>query len=67
MLFWNALDLTRKLGDFRDYYKLDRVHRSLDGTAGIDRAGEFVAPPATLAHYTWRPHCRGLLQIPHVA
>jgi putative transposase len=29
MFFWNAGDLTRKLGEFRDYYNADRVHRAL--------------------------------------
>ncbi len=27
--FWNAVDLAQKLGDFRDYYNVHRVHRSL--------------------------------------
>ena len=29
VFFWNALDLTQKLGAFRDYYNASRVHRSL--------------------------------------
>ncbi len=29
--FWNAIDLTRKLEEFRTYYNAHRVHRSLDG------------------------------------
>jgi putative transposase len=32
VFFWNAVDLARKLGEFRDYYNGHRVHRSLDGT-----------------------------------
>ena len=39
VLFWNALDLARKLGEFRDYYNAHRVHRSLDGTTPMQRAG----------------------------
>ena len=39
VFFWNAGDLARKLGDFRDYYNAHRVHRSLDGTTPAQRAG----------------------------
>ena len=45
MFFWNAVDLARKLGEFRDYYNAHRVHRSLDGTTPAQRAG---APPPLL-------------------
>lgn len=31
VFFWNAVDLTRKLEPFRDYYNASRVHRSLQG------------------------------------
>ena len=31
VFFWNAIDLTRKLNAFGDYYNALRVHRSLDG------------------------------------
>jgi transposase InsO family protein len=67
MFFWNALDLTRKLGEFKDYYNLHRVHRALDGTPPARRADGLTAPPAALAHYNWRPYCRGLFQIPLAA
>jgi DNA-binding transcriptional regulator YiaG len=33
------MDLTRKLGEVRDYYDAHRVHRSLDGTTPARRAG----------------------------
>ena len=69
VLFWNAVDLTRKLGEFRDYYNVHRVHRSLDGTTPALRAG--ASPPpgarAALRHYAWGEHCRGLFQIPIAA
>ena len=67
MFFWNALDLTRKLGEFKDYYNLHRVHRALDGTPPARRADGSTAPPAALAHYNWQQHCRGLFQIPIAA
>ena len=30
ILFWNTLDLERKLGEFQCYYNQERVHASLD-------------------------------------
>jgi transposase InsO family protein len=31
VFFWNAVDLARKLGAFRDYYNGHRMHRALAG------------------------------------
>ena len=44
VFFWNVTDLARKLAEFRDYYNAHRVHRSLDGTTPVQRAG--APPPA---------------------
>jgi len=60
--FWNALDLARKLDEFRHYYNAHRVHRSLEGTTPAQRAGAPSPAPATLDQYAWRRHCRGLFQ-----
>lgn len=38
--FWNAIDLYRKLEDFRIYYNGYRVHRSLNGTTPASRAAD---------------------------
>lgn len=62
--FWTAVDLTRKLGEFRDYYNAHRVHRAL---ATATPAPELFPAPATLDHYAWRQHCRGLFQTPIAA
>src|SRR5258708_569183 len=64
LVFWNSLDLTRKLEAFRDYYNASRVHRSLDGNTPAQRAGASSAAPAALTHYAWQQHCHGLFQIP---
>ena len=65
--FWNAVDLARKLDEFRDYYNVHRVHRSLDGITPA-KCGAAPSPaPATLDRYAWRPHCRGLFQTPMAA
>ena len=65
VFFWNAADLTRKLGEFRDYYNAHRVHRALAGSTPAQGAGA-PSPPADAAlnDYAWRQHCRGLFQTP---
>ena len=67
VFFWNAVDLARKLGDFRDYYNARRVHRSLDGTPPAQRTAGSAAAPMALDHYVWQQHCRRLFQIPLAA
>jgi putative transposase len=67
LFFWNAGDLERKLGEFRDYYNADRVDRALAGSPPAQRAGALCPAPAAMDHYGWRPHCRGLVQIPIAA
>ncbi len=62
--FWNAVDLERKLDEFRDYYNAYRVHRSLDGITPAKRAGAPSPAPATLDRYAWQQHCRGLFHTP---
>ena len=66
VFFWSAIDLTRKLDAFRDYYNAHRVHRSLDGTTPARRAGASFPSRAraALRHYAWEEHCRGLFETP---
>jgi putative transposase len=47
-LFCNALDLTRKLEAFRDYYNASRLHCSLKSNTPAQRAGASSPAPATL-------------------
>ncbi|TMH36871.1 MAG: transposase, partial [Betaproteobacteria bacterium] len=37
VFFWNAMDLTRKLEEFGDYYNAHRVHRTLAGSTPTQR------------------------------
>ncbi len=67
IFFWNAVDLTRKLSEFQDYYNAHRVHRSLDGTTPSHRAGQTPPTAAAPARYAWQPHCHGLFQTPVAA
>ena len=67
MFFWNAVDLTRKLRDFREYYNTYRVHRALAGSTPVQRAGAPSPAAAVLEHYAWQQHCRGLFHTPIAA
>jgi hypothetical protein len=60
VLFWNSVDLTRKLNAFR-------AHRSLDGAMPAQRAGMSSPAPAVLHSYAWEQHCQGLFQSPMAA
>jgi transposase InsO family protein len=62
-LFWNLIDLERKLKLFRDYYNRSRTHASLDGSTPAEISGDSVAQPALLHSYAWEKHCSGLFQL----
>jgi hypothetical protein len=66
-LIWNAVDLWRKLEEFRNYYNENRVHQSLSGRTPGERSGQLPPAHAALDHYAWRHHCHGLFQMPTVA
>jgi len=67
LFFWNALDLERKLQEFRGYYNRSRVHQSLDGNTPNEKAGKPRPASATLTCYGWQRHCNGLFQTPIAA
>ena len=67
VLIWNAIDLERKLEEFRTYYNDNRVHQSLNGSTPGERSGKPPPARAVLDHYAWRHHCRGLFQMPIAA
>jgi putative transposase len=67
VLFWNAIDLERKLGDFKIYYNNKRVHTSLEGQTPVETAGCRAGPVVDLENYGWNkkrspsriePNCR---------
>lgn len=66
-LFWNAVDLERKLALFEDSYNHSRTHSSLDGNTPAEISGDSVAQPAPLNSYSWKKHCAGLFQLPVAA
>jgi len=67
VLIWNAVDLERKLEEFRTYYNEHRVHQSLNGHTPVERSGQPPPTHAVLDRYAWRHYCRGLFQMPIAA
>jgi len=66
-LFWNARDLERKLGEFREYYNQHRVHASLERGTPAQASGEVVPRRADPRRFRWQGHCRGLFDLPMAA
>jgi putative transposase len=67
ILFWNQLDLERKLSDFKAYYNKRRVHASLGGKTPYEQGGRSPPKLADLNHFTWTSDCNGLFQTPIAA
>jgi putative transposase len=66
-LFWDAVDLQRKLEAFQDYYNYNRFHASLEGDTPAQVSGESTTRQANLECYRWQSHCHGLVQLPMAA
>ena len=67
ILFWNSVDLERKLQEFQNYYNRERVHASLDGRTPAEVSGESNREQVKLEEFRWQTHCRGLVQLPMAA
>jgi transposase InsO family protein len=67
VLFWNARDLERKLGEFQTYYNAARCHSSLKGHTPATFVGGHSKTLANLSHVRWVSHCRDLVQLPVAA
>jgi transposase InsO family protein len=67
VLFWNVVDLNRKLTEFQAYYNEARVHSSLGNDSPAEAAGRETKEVANLANYRWKKHCGGLVELPVAA
>jgi putative transposase len=67
ILFWNAIDLEKKLEDFKTYYNAYRVHQGLHGITPNEMADGRAPPQASLHGYDWHSHCKGLFELPVAA
>ena len=62
-LFFNSVDLERKLAEFKTYYNQQRTHLGRDGKTPIEN--EFK--PLNLSNFCWNNYCRGLFSLPLLA
>ncbi len=67
VFFWNAQDLARKLGDFKQYYNRYRTHQSLGGDTPAVVSGNPQPLRANLRNYSWQSHCKDHFQTPIAA
>ena len=66
-LFWNSIDLQRKLHSFRRYYNDHRVHSGIGGRTPSDVADDRAPRHAKLSDSQWASHCGGIVQLPEAA
>lgn len=66
-LFWNSLDLERKLTEFQHYYNQHRTHTSLNGHSLTEINQRAIKTNANLSYSRWQSSCRGLFQLPVAA
>jgi len=67
VLFWNSVDLEKKLLECQHYYNEYRVHASLEGNTPARVAGEAMPIKASMSNFRWQTHCRGLVELPIAA
>jgi len=69
LIFFNRLDLQKKLDHFQAYYSEDLVHSSLGMKTPIRMAEENFTDQnvVLLDHYRWKSRCNGLYQLPIAA
>jgi putative transposase len=67
VLFWNQLDLERKLSAFRAYYNRYRVLSGIDGIPPEEEGGQCPRQILPFSDFGWTCHCHGLFQLPAAA
>ena len=67
VFFWNAQNLERKLGDFKQYYYRYRTHQSLGRNTPAVVSGNPQPLRANLRNDSWQSHCKDHFQTPIAA
>jgi len=67
VLFWNQLDLERKVSGFQIYYNHYRAHGGIGGIPPEDKQRPRERRTLSLNVYRWSPHCNGLFELPAAA
>ena len=66
-LFWNAVDLERKLAHYQIYFNEQRTHSGIVGSTPTEKGGAASATIANLTDYRWQKHCGEAFQLPIAA
>jgi putative transposase len=66
-IFWNRIDLERKLSAFQRDDNSERVHQSHAGKTPDEIVGASASPPARLHFFRWRSTRNRLVQLPIAA
>jgi len=64
LLFWNGVDLERKLEKYKEYFNTGRVHHSLAGQFPSQVANEIQVKHAELKDYRMKSFCNGMYKVP---
>ena len=67
VLFWNRVDLERKLNCYKQYFNDSRTHASLDGKTPNEMCNGERKGSASLHNCLWEEHCGGLYALPIAA
>jgi putative transposase len=67
VLFWNLLDLERKLSAFQTYYNRYRVHSGIGGTPPEHVHDRRRHCTSSLGEIRWMSHCHGIFDLPAAA
>lgn len=63
ILFWNEMDLEKKLKLFQNHYNNERGHLGIEEIPPAEKYSENRAKVIKLDNYRWKKHCRGLFQL----
>ena len=67
LLFWNALDLERKLNQFKYYYNDERAHSALSRNTPRKKADDSTCKVISIDKCRWKSHAHNLFQLPIAA
>lgn len=66
-LFWNKVDLDRKLAAYQQYFNSSRVHQGIDGRCISAKYSDANAVTVSPEKLKWRVYCNGLFKVPEAA
>ena len=67
ILFWNEVDLLRKLKHYQKYFNEARVHSGIAGSIPQNCYLSLISKKANPNDLIWKKYCHGLFDVPMVA